>query len=321
MPTNAKLVRFEFDIPDSDLSRFAQITVGGDGKPASCSIFEGCRHVRFSICTRRVPEPVEGLTFPENEWVDAPTVWPDSLTVKVNEDGYATLLRRQGSNSDIPCEIAHMLRPGRNSVSVAVLSEAPPGHAFFGAVEVVDTATQKPIINSTLEERSLPETETISLIKSRLTAGGDDDDIQVVDPEIYISVADPISGSLVELPCRGDTCRHLDVFDLRALLESRRPKSCPHQRNRRTCRTCVANPGIWPDVTPIKGWACPICGGDVRPGHIVVDKFLQGVVEKLKEKVGEESSATAVYVDGDGEWRPKASEEKKREGEVVVIDG
>lgn len=320
LPTTARRIQFEFDITDNDFKRFSKYKASADGKVVLWSVSEGCRRVRFRICTKPISELERGPAFPENKWVGASPVWPKSLTVKVNEDGFVDIPQKQGAGGVTPCDIAAHLRPGRNVVSVAVLSAAPQGTEFYGAVEMLDTQTQSSIMENVSRKQSLPEAETIHLIKSRLAV--DDDDVQVIDPEIYVSVTDPLSGSLVGLPCRGDTCSHLDVFDLGALLESRRPKRCPHGGTRAVCSTCTATPHSWPDVPSADTWACPICGGDARPGHLVVDEFLQGIVGNLAADAKKEGyCAQAVYVDGNGTWRAKAlGKEKGEEGEVVMID-
>ena len=321
LPTNAKRIKFEFDISESDFKRLPQAATHRNGKSVFWSIFEGSRRVRFRICARLASKSVGDHAFLENEWVHVPTIWPGAVSVKVNEEGYVDISRKQGTAGETPCEIASHLRIGRNVVSVAVASAAPRGTEFFGAVEILDTGTQGSIMENVIQQRSLPEAVTIELIKSRLAVG--DDEVQVVNPEIHINVADPISGSLVRVPCRGDSCRHLDVFDLETLLESRRPKQCPHGGSRGSCLTCLATPKAWPDVAFADTWSCPICGGDVRPGHLVVDKFLHGVVGKLAIEAGKgKGLVPAVYVDGEGKWRGKPlAKEKEKEREAVTIDG
>lgn len=319
LPTTARRIKFEFDITDGDFKRLPKCQVTSDGR-VFWSIFEGCLRVRFRICTRPASGSAEhDPAFPEAEWVGASPVWPSALTIRVNEDGFVDIPRKLRASGAKPCDIAAHLRPGRNVVSVAVVSAAPPNMEFYGAVEMLETGTPSSIMEA-VRERWLPEAETIGLIEARLSV--DDDDIEVVDPEIYIRVTDPISGSLAGLPCRGEACSHLDIFDLRALLESRRPKRCSHGGLRAACSTCTADPAAWPDVPSADMWTCPICGGDARPGRLVVDTFLQGIIAKLSfDPVRGASCAQAVYVDGNGKWRAKApGKEKEEEREVVMID-
>ena len=316
LPTNAARVKFEFDISDGIFKRLPKIRTGGDGR--YFTVFEGCLRMRFRICMRQ-DSGSKDRTFSELEWVSMATVWPSAVTVKVNEDGFINIPRSKGNGSQMASDITAYLRAGRNVVSVAVLSEAPFGKEFFGAVEMLNMETKNTIVGNAIQEKSLPEAKTIALVKSRLDVG--DDDLQIVDPEICISITDPISSVLVGVPCRGDTCSHLDVFDLGALLESRRPKRCPHGGVRQKCALCVAGPNMWPDVGSADRWVCPICGGDARPGHVVVDRFLQGVVKKLESDAGKGGPvARAIYVDGEGRWRAK-SPGKREEAEVVVVDG
>lgn len=277
--------------------------------------FEGCRRVRFRICTRTVRGSAEDAPILESEWVAAPVAWPGIVTVKVNDNGFVDIPRKRVFGRDMPCEINAFLKEGRNLVSVVVPSGAPPNQEFFGAIELVDTATHEGIIERAIAQRCMPDTETVALIKKRLAV--EDDDIQVLDPTINISVADPISTRLVEVPCRGAACRHLDAFDLRAMLESRLPKRCPHGGPSASCAECAARPHGWQRTGPVDGWRCPICGGDVRPGNIVVDGFLKGVVEKMK---AEKSVARAVTVDAEGVWRVKAEDKAEKKREVIMID-
>lgn len=314
LPTNAARVKFEFDIAEPDFKRFFHVKAP-EGGSMMCSIFEGCRRVRFRICTRPVRGSTGDAPVPKSEWVAAQVAWPGMVTVKVNDSGFVEVPRKRHFGRDMPCEITAFLREGRNLVSVVVPSAAPPNQEFFGAIELVNTVTHEGIIEQTIAQRCMPEAETVALIKSRLVA--EDDDVQVLDPTINISVADPISTGLVEVPCRGAACRHLDAFDLRALLESRLPRRCPHGGPPASCAECTARPHEWRRTGPVDGWRCPICGGDIRPGHLVVDGFLRGVVGKLK---AEKSAARTVTVDAEGLWRAKAQDKGGKEREVVMID-
>lgn len=296
LPTNAARVKFEFDIAEPDFERFSHAKMSEGGRMIY-SILEGCWRARFRICARAVRGSARNVPFHESEWVAAPVAWPGIVTVKVN-DSFVDVPRKRLFGRDMPCEITVFLREGRNLVSVVVPSEAPSNQEFFGAVELVDTTTHEGLIERTVAQRSIPEAETVTLIKNRLAV--EDDDIQVLDPTINISVADPISTVLVEIPCRGAACTHLDVFDLRAMLESRLPR--PHEGRR---------------TGPVDGWKCPICKGDVRPGYLAVDGFFKGVVGNLK---AEKSTARAITVDAEGVWRVKAGDKAEKEREVVTID-
>lgn len=312
LPTNAARVKFEFDVTETDFKRFRRAKMSQGGR-IMYSIFEGSRHARFRICTRTARGSAGDTPFPESEWVVAPMSWPGIVTVKVN-DSFVEVPRKRLFGRDMPCDITLFLREGRNLVSVVVPSQAPPNQEFYGTVELVNTMTHDSIIEQTAAQRSMPEAETVALIKNRLAV--EDDDIQVLDPTINISVADPISTGLVEVPCRGAACTHLDAFDLGAMLESRLPR-CHHRGPITLCAECAARPHEGRRTGPVDGWRCPICKGDVRPGYLVVDGFLKGVVGKLK---AEKSAARAVTVDAEGVWRVKAEDNAEKEKDVIMID-
>ncbi|SPN99556.1 uncharacterized protein DNG_02408 [Cephalotrichum gorgonifer] len=324
---NSALVKFGFDISESDFKERAQVGMARDGGSLVYGYFEGCRRMYFRICAMPIRTMGEdSSTIAENKWATAQTVWPEVLTAKVNEDGFVEFARKREFGRNLPCEITGYLKPGRNVLSVGVMLPPPEGYCFYGAVELVHTASLSSIMSTTLAQRVLAETDTVNTIKSRLSMSpgdgdGDDDEIQIMDPEICINLADPYSGSLVDVPCRGEACAHLDVFDLRTLLETRAVKeSCAHgTRVRGGCPECVARPSERLELSQTDVWGCPICNEDVRPGHIVVDGFLKGVVEELKREGGD---ARVVLVDAEGKWRVKVEAKKamKPRESIVISD-
>merc|ERR1719284_292939 len=75
-------------------------------------------------------------------------------------------------------------------------------------------------------------------------------------------------------PARGESCRHLQCFDLEAYLVA-------------NYRTRAFN----------NRWRCPLCDTELRPQDLRIDAFVESVLRSTQEADEE------VLLDRDGSWR------------------
>ena len=82
-----------------------------------------------------------------------------------------------------------------------------------------------------------------------------DQDIEV--ESIPITIFDPFSREVMEIPVRGSKCRHLQCFDLLIFLKLTQ-------------------------VSESRSWKCPYCGYDSR--KLIIDKYQLQLIEDVKKK-------------------------------------
>lgn len=305
LSTDGTQKKLKFQILPQIHATFSRV-VEGIGKPFKfAEYYQGSSWIRFRICEA----PSNIAILPEGDWLYKPTVWPSALSIKINEDGYPQVARKENFGKARPCDITSFVRVDRNELSVVILPSSHNSNAsYFGAVELIVTASHSSIMRIIQEKKRLAEKSTLDVIKSRLSicsVDGDDEGEVLADQELCISLTDPFSTTRVKVPCRGVDCRHLDPFDLSTWLETRPSKDrCAHGLKDVTdCAKCAVYGVDWQEPSLVDTWKCPICSADARPNRLVVDGFLQGVVDSL-EKQGL-NTAKVIYVNAEGKWRPK----------------
>lgn len=99
-----------------------------------------------------------------------------------------------------------------------------------------------------------------------------------------ISVLDPYtSGQMCRVPVRGNTCKHLECFDLEIHLSMHKREHSDY-------------------LSTVDGWHCPICMGDARPNVLFKDEFMMQVYRDLF--LQGLSNIKAIVVEADGSWKP-----------------
>lgn len=246
-----------------------------------CQYWEGSRRIRLRVC-----KYAENLA--DFETSTAPvtaTYWPENIYISIN-DQPVPLRRKQHFRTDWPVELTGMVHRGSNSavVSLPEVPQSPQALSkYLLMIEIVSVASANALrsLVSSKEHFSLEHTK--GEFQRRLARSGDDE-IEIQDKHLSISVTDPFSSTLCTTPVRSAQCKHLECFDLDNWLETRQSK--PSKR-----------PG---EPSKVDEWKCPICGGDARPHQLRIDDFFLHVSKKLKTD-GADRTKT-IQMDDQGYW-------------------
>lgn len=235
---------------------------------------------------------------PDKEWVARETDWPSNTFIEIN--GSRVELRRKPAwGKDLPADITTYIRTGENEIRIVVLrprQSTPVTTLYAMAVEVHQCSHEDDIVTGL---NHITPTDAKTLIKSRLVTKDDNDDLMVVDSdELSLAVTCPLSFTLMNIPVRARSCPHLECFDFKNFLDSR-----PRRKE-------------W-EPPNSDAWRCPICRGDARPGELVIDGFLEGVLKMLREMDAGGEDPRHIIVKKDGSWEVRsekdASNEKEKE--------
>lgn len=117
-----------------------------------------------------------------------------------------------------------------------------------------------------------------------------------------MSLKDPVSMSRIKTPCRTTNCRHTECFDAEDFLQLQ-------------------------EQAPT--WTCPICSKPAQWEHLVVDRFVQHILENTKrdtEQVTIEPNGTWHLLKSEdddqpeSERRPPDNNDSDDDDDLVVID-
>lgn len=209
--------------------------------------------------------------------------------------GQLEVRRKSHHAKDLPVDITPYIIPikgteGINRVKISTprSRKAMREHAYFDAVEVIETLSHDQIIDRVTKHQRISADTTTNAIKKLLAPPQiEDDDFAMVVSDLSIDLADPFSAVIFDIPVRGSSCLHRECFDLQHFLTTRVSK--PKRQN----QPCMV------DV-----WKCPLCGKDARPYSLQVDNFLVTVRAVLAAR--NNLHAKAILVSADGSWRAKA---------------
>ena len=251
------------------------------GGPAKRHIRPGTRLIRLR-CIRTTSIHLTG-----SEWAVTETHWPPSLAMILNEKPLE--VRRKGEHTtDLPVDETADLEPGVNNLRASFLKKpnaTGPNERYALAVEILTLADADAI---RAQVRHLPAAETPKRIRALLKSK--DADIEILSTDLTISVRDPWTAQLLQVPVRGAQCRHFECFDLNVFLETRRPEPWKPEQ-----------------------FACPICGSDARPASLTRDAWFMSVVSELR-RTGKED-ITSILVDEKANWKAKAEEIEGESGD------
>ncbi|CAE7869176.1 pli1, partial [Symbiodinium necroappetens] len=216
--------------------------------------------------------------------------WPSFLSLLVNgKEVFATKVPLRGhKRRDVPQSLSASLRRGTNSVEVTAEDERRRDYLLA----VVRTLPLKPQDLAegvqTAEYKECLERVQQILVSSRTfsdgsdglrrptpsTAPSDGDGVECVGDE-HLKLLCPITLTRpTTLPVRGKGCRHLQCLDLDAYLISNYRMKAFNSR-----------------------WRCPTCSFELRPRDLIVDSFVQMLLDQTAEETEE------VLVLPDGSWR------------------
>lgn len=218
----------------------------------------------------------------DHTWTTTDTSWiPHSYFIL---NGVPLIQRKKVHHGkDLPIDITHLIQEGENVLEMTVISENKAHLNYLVAVEYLAITSHEVVKRDCLERKRLTADQVLSDVKNKLRSN-DDDEVAIVESNLTINLFDPFSASkMCDIPVRSKACRHPDCFDLETYLQTRRRKG---------------------DASVPDLWRCPICNSDARPGHLIVDGFLQEVKQELDAKGL--SKTRAIVVQQDGTWKPKA---------------
>ena len=119
---------------------------------------------------------------------------------------------------------------------------------------------------------------TRQLIVDKLN--NDDDD--VASTSLKVTVSCPLGKMRMRVPCRPQTCAHLQCFDAGTFLQMNERKPT---------------------------WNCPVCDSKALYTDLLIDGYFQEVLES-KDLPQEENE---IILESDGTWKPVPKEEKEKE--------
>lgn len=228
------------------------------------------------------------------DWATSPCVWPTEIYCIFN--GKSVFPRRpQHFHQHLPIELTDTVQQGFNTLKISLPQTTDNYKAvstYHLAVEILSTMDHESTLALVDELGRISAEQTRSELARRLRPS-DSDDIIVQGDSLCISLMDPFSASMVELPVRGMRCKHVECFDLEIWLQTRRGK--PSQS--------LTEPAL------ADGWKCPICGEDAGPRSLRSDEFLMEVRKSLVE--AGKIQTKSINVTMDGNWT--ANEEDKDE--------
>ncbi|CZS99401.1 uncharacterized protein RAG0_07728 [Rhynchosporium agropyri] len=290
---NSPLSKFEFRSSDADFAMIAQDTFLGKGQVASRQFRRGTLQYRLR-CVQMKQGATKCLTA---DWVSQDTVWPEGASLAINKK-HLELRRKNHHGKDLPIDITPIVRlvgPNMNcQIALSILDgrSRMKEHSYFIAVEVVEILEHDQIMGCVRKNRISAIT---SLDNIKRSLGGhvaeNDDDIAMVVSDLSIDLADPFTARIFDTPVRGLNCLHRECFDLETFLITRTSKP------KRPGQPCMV------DV-----WKCPLCGKDARPSRLQIDDFLVSVRQTLEAQGY--LDAKAIWISGDGTWRPKIEKRK-----------
>ncbi|POR31788.1 Uncharacterized protein TPAR_07997 [Tolypocladium paradoxum] len=269
----------EFCVSQEDLSRVVRTS-------DSCTLptapyCSGSLRYRLRLCRAATPQ------MKKRDWPISPSFWPPHIFLTFNGEALHPR-RRQHFHRDLPVELTGSLKLGKNLVEISLPAAAANLNTTatcFMAVEVVTTLDYATVRSMIVGSKHCSLDETRREIARRLRPI-DSDDVIVENDAICVSVADPFSSVLFTTPVRGVACKHIECFDLKIWLDTRRGKPS-HGRG---------------EPSLVDDWKCPICGLDARPVSLRIDDYFAEVRQKLVE--GGCGGTKKIRIKADGSWTP-----------------
>ncbi|KAF1988501.1 hypothetical protein K402DRAFT_298224, partial [Aulographum hederae CBS 113979] len=251
-------------------------------------------------CVKMAVPGVSGGSCSDSSWVTQETSWP-TFGFYFEFNGQMLEARRKIHwGRDKPIDITAFVRSGKNTLKVSSLFRRPNPSAtgameYVFAIEEVACVTHDNVVRGFSVISGGDETVSIKASLNATTTSVDDDDDIIFDTEkntFTITVAEPYTRSkLCEIPVRGKTCKHRECFDLETFLSAEKR---------------------FEDVSAVDVWRCPICKEDVRPGELLIDDWITGVIKALKQNGQQDTRA--IIVKADGTWSPIVEEKEDNAG-------
>ncbi|KAL4973370.1 hypothetical protein BDW66DRAFT_153902 [Aspergillus desertorum] len=228
----------------------------------------------------KIPQSTPDLN--EHSWCVAETAWPTAIYVHINN--IELFPRRKIHNTrDLPVDITLVLQEGLNKIEVNFIL-GPAEQKNFTYAVAVEVLTFRSLDSAKALVQALPAAKSQKRIQDKLALNPaeDGDELSIVSDDLKVTLVDPYTARIFNVPVRGRQCDHTECFDLETFLRTRLVKSG--------------------DQSAIEAnWKCPICGRDARPQNLIVDEFLADVRNQL-ECTNRYEGARALKIRSDGTW-------------------
>ncbi|TVY41126.1 Zinc finger MIZ domain-containing protein [Lachnellula occidentalis] len=289
IPKDIALTEFFFTVPVDDLALVPRDRSTDAGRVPTRELTSGSLQYRFR-CIQTKPEVTVCL---QPDWAVSDTVWPDSIFALFNSE-HLEIRRKLQHGKDLPIDLTQSIATAgqnlQNRIKISMpksRQRAMKDQGYFIAVEVIETIRHQEIMEMCLLHQRISASHTLEAIKKSLApVNDDDDDFAIVASDLTLSLADPFTARIFDIPVRGTKCLHRECFDLETFLLTR------HSKPKRPQQPCMV------DV-----WKCPLCSKDARPYSLRVDNFLVSVRHELAKQ--DNLDAKAILISPDGNWRAK----------------
>ncbi|CAG8638819.1 2335_t:CDS:2, partial [Paraglomus occultum] len=217
------------------------------------------------------------------EWPDGLRVFLNRMEVKLEKKTKTPVPNRQGqftyTGRDRPADLRPYLREGEN---LMCLEQTTCCCSYRFSVEILLRESEDLILHY-VRRKHLSEQDGITNVDRLLSGGLDDDDIEVRQEVIKVSMKCPLSLLRIKEPVKGAKCRHVACFDLSSYLAVNRANQT---------------------------WRCPDCHNKVYANDLRVDKFFMKLLKEVPDKV------ETVELGLNGTWKPVADATQGGDGEA-----
>ncbi|KAH7950752.1 hypothetical protein HPB52_000240 [Rhipicephalus sanguineus] len=203
--------------------------------------------------------------------------YPFDLAVKVN-GGYLALpapipYKAHGRATEwvhLPINVFSSCSPGPSTVNEVCVSWRPVSGRDYVVGLFLAKKLAATTILSGLRKLSAVITRTMIKKKAKRRATISDD---VAITRFHVSLTCPLSRTRIKVPCRAQSCKHLDCFDGSNYLQvnERRPT-----------------------------WTCPVCGMRAPLSSLVVDQLFEDILANVP------GDCDGVVLHEDGSWTPSS---------------
>ncbi|KAG6063255.1 hypothetical protein E4U33_006380 [Claviceps sp. LM78 group G4] len=270
--------RFDFTVTADDFS------IKSGLKRTEDTVAHHFKHGSLRYRLRMIQGHKTKRVIDRDSWLASSSIWPAEIYLLFNDE---PVYPRRGHHfhHDIPIELTDLLREGLNTISVS-LPKGLDGSSieeagYHLAVERVVTMDHASTVDMVCKGQRIGPEETCREIQRRMQMAASDDVI-VQDDCLCISVTDPFSASMFQIPVRGSSCKHIECFDLQTWLQTRSSKES-------LSRT---------EPSLADGWKCPICNGYAAPPNLRVDEYLVDVERALKLAGQVQTRSISAHLDG-----------------------
>lgn len=277
-----EIERWTFTITPDQFARIPQDIPGSMGSPPSRIVDEKSILLRLRCAQWTAANPPD-----EHAWATAKMSWVPYSFFGLNGKNLE-LRKKLHYGNDRPIDLTHLVKEGENMLDITVLSTSNNHQyrEYLLAIEILGVQTHDKLMKDIVANNHISAATTKQRIKEKLSPSMDDedDDIMVLNKTLTVQLTDPfLSANMPATPARSKACDHFQCFELATFLKTRNKDG---------------------DCTVADHWKCPICSGDARPQHLIVDGFVEEVREKLNSQGLQ--NTRAIVVNEDGSWKPKA---------------